>query len=286
MKHMMKQQNLRTLIIPDVHGRTFWIDALDKFPQEEYPDLDIVFLGDYVDPYTSYEGISKDEALYNFKKLLKVAKEDKRIKLLLGNHDWHYIVHLDTSRMDFDNEEEIKNLYIENQKLFSIAYDISINGKTYLLTHAGVTAGWWESVKGFASNPPKKFVDNEYVKFVASDDFKLNAESLNTTLNFDDLNLYGCVLSMISRERGGYYPWGSCIWADASEHEYSRMYNEYSEDFKKEYNIKELPYQIFGHTWSYPTLSKYYIGENYAVIDCRKAFGLYDDEKQPLKEIV
>ena len=39
------------LIFPDVHGRKFWKDAISKFPKEEYPDLKIVFLGDYIDPY-------------------------------------------------------------------------------------------------------------------------------------------------------------------------------------------------------------------------------------------
>ena len=40
------------LIIPDVHGREFWKDAV-----EEYPNLPVIFLGDYMDPY-SYEGIN------------------------------------------------------------------------------------------------------------------------------------------------------------------------------------------------------------------------------------
>ena len=33
------------LIIPDVHGRDFWKDAANRFPGN------IVFLGDYLDPY-------------------------------------------------------------------------------------------------------------------------------------------------------------------------------------------------------------------------------------------
>lgn len=34
------------LIIPDVHGRPFWKDAVQR-----YPDTDTIFLGDYHDPY-------------------------------------------------------------------------------------------------------------------------------------------------------------------------------------------------------------------------------------------
>ena len=47
------------LIIPDVHGREFWKEAKD------YPGK-IVFLGDYLDPYTYYEGITTEQALENF----------------------------------------------------------------------------------------------------------------------------------------------------------------------------------------------------------------------------
>lgn len=46
------------LIIPDVHGRDFWKDAANRFPGN------IVFLGDYLDPYP-LEGISPDEAFTN-----------------------------------------------------------------------------------------------------------------------------------------------------------------------------------------------------------------------------
>ena len=44
------------LIIPDIHGRTFWKECI-KCECDE-----IIFLGDYLDPY-NYEGISKQDAL-------------------------------------------------------------------------------------------------------------------------------------------------------------------------------------------------------------------------------
>ena len=52
------------LIIPDIHGRLFWISATKK-----YPDLPVIFLGDYLDPYTYYEEILPSEALANFKEI-------------------------------------------------------------------------------------------------------------------------------------------------------------------------------------------------------------------------
>ena len=39
------------LIIPDIHGRTFWKECIKC---REYDE--IIFLGDYLDPY-SFEGI-------------------------------------------------------------------------------------------------------------------------------------------------------------------------------------------------------------------------------------
>lgn len=56
------------LIIPDVHGRDFWKDAANRFPG------DIVFLGDYLDPYP-LEGISSDEAFTNSRKFFLSRKQ-------------------------------------------------------------------------------------------------------------------------------------------------------------------------------------------------------------------
>ena len=60
----------KILIIPDVHGRIFWkkaielIDIVDK----------VVFLGDYLDPY-SHENISKKQAIDNFNEILSFKRE-------------------------------------------------------------------------------------------------------------------------------------------------------------------------------------------------------------------
>lgn len=72
------------LVLPDIHGRTFWKESLkykDKFDH-------IIFLGDYFDPYPS-EGITPEEAVNNFKEILKTFTEDEiecKVEFLLGNH--------------------------------------------------------------------------------------------------------------------------------------------------------------------------------------------------------
>lgn len=63
----------KILIIPDVHGRTFWKKALDTGEYEK-----VIFLGDYVDPY-EFDGITSEVALDNFKSII-AYKNKTRIK--------------------------------------------------------------------------------------------------------------------------------------------------------------------------------------------------------------
>ena len=72
----------KILIVPDVHGRSFWHKA-----EELVNDVDkIVFLGDYLDPY-EHEGITFDMALEEFKKILEFKdKYNDKVILLIGNH--------------------------------------------------------------------------------------------------------------------------------------------------------------------------------------------------------
>jgi predicted phosphodiesterase len=57
---------MKTLIIPDVHGRTFWKKAIEKHKDEVNK---IIFLGDYLDPYP-WEGITRKEAIRNFQEII------------------------------------------------------------------------------------------------------------------------------------------------------------------------------------------------------------------------
>ena len=71
------------LIIPDVHGRQFWKDAVSQY---EGKVEKIIFLGDYLDPYPD-EGITRKDAIRNFEEIIdyKINNSDK-VVLLLGNH--------------------------------------------------------------------------------------------------------------------------------------------------------------------------------------------------------
>ena len=73
----------KILIIPDVHARRFWKDAVAKYLNE----VDrIIFLGDYTDPYQN-ERFTRNEAIQALEDVIsfKQDNEDKAV-LLLGNH--------------------------------------------------------------------------------------------------------------------------------------------------------------------------------------------------------
>ena len=74
------------IIIPDIHGRSFWKDAVKGHENEK-----IIFLGDYTDPY-SHEGIEFWEGLQSLREVIEFKKQHlDNVVLLLGNHDLSYI---------------------------------------------------------------------------------------------------------------------------------------------------------------------------------------------------
>ena len=80
------------LVIPDIHGRTFW-----KEPIAHKNDFDhIIFLGDYFDPYSN-ESITQQDAIENFKKLINNFTKNKinnKINFLLNNHNIFYLYYI------------------------------------------------------------------------------------------------------------------------------------------------------------------------------------------------
>lgn len=236
LKYMKNEtlQNINTLVIPDVHGRTFWRYAIDLFPKSEYPNLNIVFLGDYVDPY-DFENISRNDAIFNFKEILDIAKIDDRIHLLIGNHDMHYFYDAPyKSRVDYLNYTTISKLFKDNMDLFNVAFENIINGIKYLYTHAGVTSYWLKHLQfmGQIGLDNKRLNDDQKKFCKMLSEMTPDADKLNKLLgNFQgEANLW-----MPSWYRGGDYQDGSCIWADLREWAYSDA------------DIEGI-FQIFGHT--------------------------------------
>ena len=173
----------KILIVPDVHGRTFWHQAKELVDQVDR----IVFLGDYLDPY-QHEGISFDEAFEEFHEILKFKKEyPDLVTLLVGNHDMHYMIDefMNCSRRNIEMQDQLHELYNSNLDLFKLIHFED----DCIFSHAGVYKAWM-------------------------DKYEFTLENLNLQTF---LNSHWPALEDLSWYRGGHNSVGSCIWADIRE---------------------------------------------------------------------
>lgn len=124
--------NLSINIIGDIHGRSNWRKVVRD-------DCFNIFVGDYFDPYGE---ITFEQAKNEFLAIIDYIKTHSGT-MLYGNHDLHYFHLDDTSRMDWDNMENIKTLLWDNKSMFKgIAYALD---STTLVSHAGVSQEWLNS---------------------------------------------------------------------------------------------------------------------------------------------
>lgn len=217
---------MKILIIPDIHGRDFWIEPcshVDEFDK-------VIFLGDYHDPY-SFE-VSKDTSRHRLRDELVpfVLEHQDKVVCLFGNHDGNYLVGDMADRVDYWHKREIRE-YMEKMNIKLVHRE----GK-YLFSHSGVLPTWLET----------------------------NGLSLE---DLENLPLEHPALMQVSPYRGGWNEAGSCVWGDVREYSAS----------------KHIPgiYQIFGHT---QLKEDAIIMEDWADLDCRKAFTLIDDVLKPYEK--
>ena len=169
---------MKLLIIPDVHGRDFWIEPcfhIDEFDK-------VIFLGDYHDPY-SYE-VSQDTSRHRLRdELVPFVTEHKdKVVCLFGNHDGNYLVGDMADRVDYWNKAKIKE-YLQKMNLKLIHRE----GK-YLFSHSGVLPKWLDSNN-------------------------LTLEDLET-LPFD----HQALMQVSPYRGGWFSEAGSCIWGDVREY--------------------------------------------------------------------
>lgn len=244
------------LVLPDIHGRTFWKEPLkykDKFDH-------IIFLGDYFDPYPS-EGITQQEAIENFKELINSFTEEEledKVEFLLGNHDGHYLYDIpEASRLAKNptiNKEItslLTNLRDKYNQLILNTW-ITIENTTYLFTHAGINKEWFDSNSQVCDiNTPgliKQYsIPNNWV-----------------------------AIAQVGRIRGGFGA-GGPLWDDVREFVNQPKFSPY--------------YQIFGHTQLNDWVNKDKIREmnkgkevsceDFTCLDCRQAFVIDEKGIQP-----
>lgn len=244
--------NDKIILIPDVHGRTFWKEAVEQTCDK------IIFLGDYLDPY-GYEGITEENAIANLEDILKFVENRKDCKLLLGNHDCGYIwSDVCSSRRSRLYATDISHMFKENFDKFDLAYQIEQCDKKFLISHAGIHKKWLD---------------------IIIDELGINSKNINIPNllnNWLHCNEYDkeYFLGMYSYFRGRFGgDFGSCIWADVRE--WSSELDNRNENEKLGY------YQIFGHTqleedpiiqdtFACIDVRRYFILENGQLIDSKK----------------
>lgn len=226
------------IIIPDIHGRSFWKEAV-KGREEE----DIVFLGDYVDCY-SYEGISQIQTLENLKEIISFKKSHSgNVTLLLGNHDISYLDGaFPVSRHDFERHAEIQHLLTENLHLFGLCAFRTVGGRQFLFSHSLLNIHWLNLCCKAFSTP---WVLAETIPDLLNSFFWHHTDKMIP------------LLYMATKHRGGEDPFGSVVWSDVRESKNPEVF---------------IPgvYSIFGHT----QLPKSLLKNNFACIDNMIAYEL------------
>ena len=194
------------LIVPDIHGRDFWKPAL------EYKG-EVIFLGDYTDPYSS-ENFSDEDAYQSLLKIIDFKqKNPNRVTLLIGNHELHYYdSNFECVRFSEDYYERFNELLTQTSTadLFQVCKQID----NYLFIHAGITKNWYDLHQNellYSGTTLEKQINNLFI------DYKMP---------FSEVSFY----------RGGFHTSGSPLWADIYE------FIDESKPFDKDI------IQIIGHT--------------------------------------
>lgn len=248
-------KDIKIIIVPDVHGRDFW-----REPVSNNLDSEIVFLGDYLDPYPN-EGITRERAIDVFEEIVELRKYHDNITLLLGNHDCSYPFRTDICecRHDWINHSKIAKIFNDNIELFDLAKEKTINKKKFFFCHAGVHKSWIKYNGVF----PKGF--------------RASAKNFNTLLHQEQnkpSKAFSMALGDVSHYRGGYESYGSIIWADLREF----YNNDEIQKSKRTY--------VVGHTMLNGV--GLCISDNMYCVDCQKVFYIdsqgiiryYDTDKQ------
>lgn len=231
------------LVIPDIHGRTFWREAADKAWGRH-----IVFLGDYVDPFPD-ENIPVGQAIVELETVISLKRSHPDvITLLLGNHDLQYLWQdFPKTRFDDAHSQQYSSLLKGNRDCFNLTASFRAKGRTIIFSHAGILPQWLKENPSLFGLDSGQFHCNP----LASADIDLPNK---IWLDGND-NLLCKSLSYISTLRGGLNTCGSMVWADAREMMATQATPGY--------------FQVFGHTQQ---SGGPLITESFACIDCREAF--------------
>ena len=241
--------NPQILVLPDIHGRHFYKDALKESVES---GIDIVCLGDYLDPYPYEEELHEGGVSGPLKELIALKQErPHKIHLLIGNHDSSYMFYPSICRARYDilNGLIYTGIFQKNALSFDLFFDTSIAGKRFLFSHAGITKIWMNEVGrrlGLSTDDLDAFLD------------ELNYMFKEFCLSNDKCSIW-YYLSHIAEERGGQKLAGSMIWADFFEH-----------TDRKNWLSNHDIIQIVGHTQL--RFNPVRVDNRLFCLDCRESF--------------
>jgi hypothetical protein len=176
----------KIVIIGDVHGKTIWKEIIKR----EQDATHFVFLGDYFDPYNvpidnivhPYGPLTSERLVSNFTDILDFKKNsEKKVTLLVGNHDLHYMANVvHSSRYDIDvrtllsTEVDLKKLVLNDVlqlcfHLDNIWYVHAGFSNTWLrdnrlkLNEAELNSHFKETLVADLPSNPYGFIDKDYL---------------------------------------------------------------------------------------------------------------------------
>lgn len=201
---------MKVLFIGDIHGQSSWEEYAGEAMKA---GCEIVFLGDYVDSFDVKSHAIEQNLLsiIAYKKRADKRKHFSKVTLLLGNHDYAYMMNKTaTSGYDVCWAERYYEIFNKNWDLFDVAwgYTSPFTQEYTLATHAGLTKTW---VKNYLKNT--KYDEHQFVKRILGDD-AFETKKLHDILNVLK-DKFG-FLWKVGSVRGGSGTPGP-LWADYSE---------------------------------------------------------------------
>ena len=257
----------RILVIPDVHGETFWKEPVQKYMDQ----IDrIIFLGEYLDPHSDMLGSNYDpEAVFNnLIEIVNLKLENKeKVVLLIGNHDFHYISKRAmelacASRCDKQNWHRYNKIFNDYDDLFKLAHIETVKGMTYLFSHAGLTAYWINKVNA------KVWKLNDRDISIAKQETIDKINQLGYDYEGQNmLAVIGKYRSIIGEKTG------SILWADIEEHSFPKA--------PKAYGLDKV-FQVIGHSRLDGDKADKIEFDNLVLIDSEQCFMIDESIKEKM----
>jgi predicted phosphodiesterase len=160
----------KVIAIGDIHGRDAWIEIVKR---ESDADK-IVFIGDYFDSFD----IPFESQLANFLALIEYKRSfPDKIVLLLGNHDYHYLLGVQDRYSGFqEGEKGFRITGALEKALKEGLIQMAFSSGKFMFTHAGVTDLWSFSFDCQGANAADKINklfkdDRDAFRFVGPDPY-------------------------------------------------------------------------------------------------------------------